>query len=94
VNGSGPQFASVVPGAPFMNTIPFQVSRNQARLSGSIPLLSSLLWTRVLGRALLATAPRTVNSGTSVETRCAAPISHGVGMVGNPSLNPLRKSSP
>jgi hypothetical protein len=61
---------ALFPAYPFMNTIPFQVSHNQAPFSGSIPMLSSLLWTRVLGRALLVTVPRTVNSGTSVATRC------------------------
>jgi len=61
-----------------MNTNRFQGSHNRARFSGSIPMPLSLPWTRVLVHASEATAPKIVNSGTPVVTRCAAQISHGV----------------
>ncbi len=56
VNGSGPQFASVVHGVPLYEHNPIPVSRNRARFSGSIPMLLSRPWIRVLGRASGATA--------------------------------------
>ena len=51
VNGSGPQFASVVPGVPLYEHNPFRVSHSRARFSGSIPMRLSLPWTRVRARA-------------------------------------------
>jgi hypothetical protein len=78
VNGSGPQFASVVPGVPLYehNPIPAVTQPGTVQWLNPDAFVSTV--DPSTGRALLATVKRPVNSGTSVATRCAAPISHGV----------------
>ena len=77
VQGSGPQFASVVPGVPLYEHNPFRASRNPARFSGSIPMPLSRPWTPAPAPALAATARKTASSETWAATLCAALISSG-----------------
>ena len=78
VNGSGPQFASVVPGVPLYehNPIPGVTQ------PGTVQWLNPECFCLDRGseyRAVhtKATAPRIANSETSAATRCAVPISRG-----------------
>ena len=63
VNGSGPQFASVVPGVPLYEHNPIPGSRSRARFSGSIPMRLSRPWTRAPGPAIGGDSPKNCQFG-------------------------------
>ena len=73
VQGSGPQFASVVPGVPLYEHNPIPGSRSPARFSGStrMPLFRPLIPAPALAPA--ATVPRIANSAIWDATRLRGP---------------------
>ena len=79
VQGSGPQFASVVPGVirymPALQHSGRHASR--ARFSGSIPMRLCRPSIRAPGSATAATTRRIASSATSAATLCAVLISSG-----------------
>ena len=78
VQGSGPQFASLVPGViPIAAIATFPAYRSRARFSGSIRTPSYRRSIRVQDSAMAATARRLANSETSAAMPCAVPISSG-----------------
>ncbi len=78
VQGSGPQFASAVPGVPLYEHHPIPGVTRREQSSGSIPTRSSRPLIRVPGNAMAATARSIANSETSDAMLFAVPIFSGV----------------
>jgi len=77
VNGSGPQFASVVPGVPLYEHNSIPAITQPGTVQWLNPMHLSRPWTRAQASATTATACRIVSSGTWGAMRCAVPISRG-----------------
>jgi hypothetical protein len=77
VQGSGPQYASVVPGVPLYEHNPIPGVTQPGRSSGSTPTRSFRPSIRAPAPVPAATVRRIASSAISAGTRCAVPISSG-----------------
>ena len=79
VNGSGPQFASIVPSlCHYMSTIQFPASPSPVPCSGSIRMRSSPPWIPAPAHVTEGTRRRIASSGALAAMRCAVPTLPGV----------------
>ena len=77
VNGSGPQFASVVPGLPLYEHSPIAGVTQPGTISGSIRTRSSSAVDPSTGACTGGDSPRIASSAPSAEMPCAARNSSG-----------------